>query len=386
MNTDVVVIGGGVIGLGIAWRAAQAGLGTVLVDPEPRGGASWAAAGMLAPVTEVVYGEEPLLRLNLRAARRWPEFAAELGEATGHDLGFDTSGTLLVALDADDNAALGHVHAYQRELGLSAQRLRGRQMRELEPLLTPAVRGGVLAEGDHRVDPRAVTGALLDAARDAGAVFADRRVIGLATAGDDPVRVTGVHLDDGTPVSADRVVLAAGCWSAGIEDIPDDLVPPVRPVKGQIVTLRDPSGRRVMDRTVRGMVRGQLVYLVPRDDGRVVAGATVEEQGFDTRVTAGGVSRLLRDGAALVPAIEELDLVETRAGLRPGSPDNLPMIGESGLPGLAVATGHFRNGMLLAPVTADAVAGLLTAGAVPEWARAAAPTRFGRQIEREVRA
>jgi len=381
MNTDVVIIGGGVIGLGIAWRAARAGLGVVLADPEPRGGASWAAAGMLAPVTEVVYGEEPLLRLNLRGARRWPEFAAELTEETGHDLGFHTSGTLLVALDADDNAALVPVHDYQRELGLSAQRLRGRQMRELEPLLSPAVRGGVLAEGDHRVDPRAVTGALLDAARDAGTTFTERRVIGLATAGG---RATGVHLDDGTPVSADRVVLAAGCWSAGVEGLPAELVPPVRPVKGQIVTLRDPSGRRFMDRTVRGMVRGQTVYLVPRDDGRVVVGATVEEQGFDMRVTAGGVSRLLRDGAALVPAIEELDLLEARAGLRPGSPDNLPMIGESGMPGLAVAAGHYRNGMLLAPVTADAVAELLTTGAVPEWAEPAAPARFA--LDREVRA
>lgn len=374
MNTDVVVIGGGVIGLGIAWRAAQAGVRVVLADPEPRGGASWAAAGMLAPVTEVGYGEEPLLRLNLRGARRWPSFAAELAEATGDDLGFHTSGTLLVALDADDNAALTPVHDYQLELGLSARRLRGRELRGLEPLLTPAVRGGVLAEGDHRVDPRAVTGALLDAARDAGATFADRRVIGLATAGG---RATGVHLDDGTLVSADHVVLAAGCWSGGVEGVPAGLVPPVRPVKGQIVTVRDPSGRRFMERTVRGMVRGQTVYLVPRDDGRVVIGATVEEQGFDTRVTAGGVSRLLRDGAALVPGIEELDLLEARAGLRPGSPDNLPMIGESGLPGLAVATGHFRNGMLLAPVTADAVAALLTEGAVPDWAQAAAPARFG---------
>lgn len=378
MNTDVVVIGGGVIGLGIAWRAAQAGLGVTLVDPEPRGGASWAAAGMLAPVTEVGYGEEPLLRLNLRAARRWPEFAAELTAATGDDLGFHTSGTLLVALDADDNAALTPVHDYQRELGLAARRLRGRELRGLEPLLTPAVRGGVLAEGDHRVDPRAVTGALLDAARDAGTRFADRRAIRLATAGG---RATGVHLDDGTLVSADRVVLAAGCWSGGIDGIPPGLVPPVRPVKGQIVTLRDPSGTRFMERTVRGMVRGQTVYLVPRDDGRVVVGATVEEMGFDTRVTAGGVSRLLRDGAALVPAIEELDLAEARAGLRPGSPDNLPMIGESGMPGLAVAAGHYRNGMLLAPVTADAIAELLTTGAAPEWAAPAAPTRFAHERE-----
>jgi len=180
------------------------------------------------------------------------------------------------------------------------------------------------------------------------------------------------------------VVLAAGCWSGLVEGLPPELVPAVRPVKGQIVTLRDPSGTRFMERTVRGMVRGKTVYLVPRDDGRVVVGATVEEMGYDTRVTAGGVSRLLRDGAALVPAIEELDLAEARAGLRPGTPDNLPMIGESGQPGLVVAAGHYRNGMLLAPVTADAVAELLTAGAAPEWAAAAAPARFAGQ--REVRA
>ena len=377
MTADVVVVGGGVIGLGVAWRAASAGLETVVVDPRPRMGASWAAAGMLAPVTEVVYGEEPLLRLNLRAADRWPSFAAELTAATGHDLGFHTSGTLLIALDADDNAALARVHDYQTELGLSARRLRGREARAIEPLLTPAVRGGVLAEGDHRVDPRAVTGALLTAAEAAGVTFTGHRAVAVRTAGDaDAPRVTGVRLDDGTGLDAGRVVLAAGCWSGGVEGMPAGLTPPVRPVKGQIVTLRDPSGRRVMERTVRGMVRGRTVYLVPRDDGRVVVGATVEEQGFDTRVTAGGVSRLLRDGAALVPAIEELDLVETRAGLRPGSPDNRPLIGESGVPGLAVAAGHYRNGMLLAPVTADAVTELLTGGSVPDWAGDAAPGRF----------
>jgi glycine oxidase len=372
-HADVAVVGGGVIGLGIAWRAARAGLGVTLIDPEPRGGASWAAAGMLAPVTEVVYGEEALLGLNLHAVRRWPEFAAELAEATGHDLGFHTSGTLLVALDADDNAALDPVYAYQTELGLAARRLRGREARELEPLLTPGVRGAVLAEGDHRVDPRAVTEALVEAACASGVTFLDRRAMAIAT---DAGRATGVHLDDGSPVGAGHVVLAAGCWSGGVEGLPAGVVPPVRPVKGQIVTVRDPAGRRVMERTVRGMVRGRTVYLVPRDDGRVVIGATVEEQGFDTRVTAGGVSRLLRDGAALIPAIEELDLVETRAGLRPGSPDNVPLIGESALPGLAVATGHYRNGMLLAPATAEAITALLTGGDVPDWARAADPARF----------
>lgn len=370
---DVVVVGGGVIGLSIAWRAAQAGLSTTVLDPTPRHGASWAAAGMLAPVTEVVYGEQALLRLNLAGARRWPSFAAELTEATGHDLGFHTSGTLLIALDADDNAALADVYAYQLELGLRAQRLRSREARGHEPLLTPAVRGGVLAEGDHRVDPRAVTGALTAAARAAGARFVAQRAIALRGT---PERVTGVDTEDGDRLPAGRVVLAAGCRSGELAGLPAACVPPVRPVKGQIVTLREPSGRRVMPRTVRGIVRGRTVYLVPRDDGRVVVGATVEERGFDTRVTAGGVSRLLRDGAALIPDIDELDLAETRAGLRPGSPDNLPVIGATIRPGLLAATGHYRNGMLLAPVTADAIGELLTTGSAPDWVRAARPDRF----------
>lgn len=370
-RADVAVAGGGVIGLSIAWRAAVAGMTVALVDPTPACGASWAAAGMLAPVTEAYYGEEALLRLNLASAQRWPSFAAELTEATGHSLGFHPDGTIMVAMDVDDAAVLAELCDYQQKLDLSPQRLRGRQARELEPLLAPSVRGGMLARADHRVDPREVTAALRVAVHDAGVRSVERRAVEVVGARG---RVTGLRLDDGAVVEAGQVVVAAGCWSARIVGVPDD-VARVRPIKGQILTLRAPD-RRLLGRTVRGLVHGRAMYLVPRDDGRLVIGATVEERGFDTVVTAGAVTALLNDAAELVPGIAELELLETMAGLRPGSPDNAPLIGASGMPGLWIATGHQRGGMLLAPLTADAVTAMLTDGGPPPELDEFTPLRF----------
>src|SRR6266508_1315075 len=319
---DAVVVGGGVIGLGIAWRAALAGLQVTVVDDAPGRGASWAAAGMLAPVTEVHYGEQALLRLNLAAADRWPGFAAELEEAAGRQVGYRRCGTLTVARDTDDNAAIEDLYRFQLRCGLEVERLRSRDCRRLEPGLAPGVRGGVLAPGDHQVDNRAMAGA---------------------------------------PLAAAMVVLAAGCWSRELGGVPPELLPPVRPVKGQLLHLRGPAADPLCRRNVRGLE----VYVVPRADGRVVVGATVEEQGFDTRVTAGAVHDLLRAAFELLPDVAELELVETVAGLRPGSPDNAPLLGPAGVDGLVVATGHYRNGILLTPVTAEAVAELLVSGQVP---------------------
>jgi glycine oxidase len=373
-TSDVLVIGGGIIGLVTAWRAAQRGFATAVVDPEPGGGAAQVAAGMLAAVTELHYGEETLLGLNLASAHRYPEFAAELTDLTGHDLGYRRCGTLAVALDADDRAHLRELHALQRQSGLESEWLSGRDCRRLEPLLAPGVRGGLRVDGDHQVDPRRLAAALVAACERAGVVFHRAWAERLTVERD---RATGIVTADGTALGAGQVVLAAGSLSGRLAGVPDDLLPPVRPVKGQVLRLTVPARYApFLSRTVRAMVRGSHVYLVPRENGELVVGATTEELGWDTTVTAGGVYELLRDAHELVPGITELPLTETRAGLRPGSPDNAPLLGPTDLDGLLLATGHYRNGVLLTPVTGDAMAHVLSTGELPEEARSFTPKRF----------
>jgi glycine oxidase len=371
---DLVVVGGGLIGLSIAWRCAQRGISVRVVDPAPGAGASHAAAGMLAPVTELHYGEEDLLRLNLQSARRYPAFVAELEDAAGTSVGYRTEGTLAVALDLDDRAVLTDLQAFQASLALDVEALTAREARRLEPMLEPGIRGALHVRSDHSVDNRRLMTALLAAAEGVGVQLVKQRADKLIR-GDDGV--LGVRAA-GTDHRATTVVIAAGSWSGSLA-CPDGPLPPVRPVKGQILRLRTPPAYgTVLTRTVRGFVRGSGVYLVPRSDGEIVVGATVEERGFDDAVTAGAVYELLRDARELVPAVTELTVAEIGAGLRPGSPDNAPLIGPTSVPGLVLATGHFRNGVLLAPVTADLVVGLITTGSLPESAAAFAPSRFER--------
>ncbi|WP_405932604.1 glycine oxidase ThiO [Streptomyces sp. NBC_00827] len=373
-TSDVLVIGGGIIGLVTAWRAAQRGFTTALVDPEPGGGAAQVAAGMLAAVTELHYGEQTLLGLNLASADRYPDFVAELTEATGQDLGYRQCGTLAVALDADDRAHLRELHALQRQSGLDSEWLSGRECRRLEPMLAPGVRGGLRVDGDHQVDPRRLAKALVTACERAGVMFHRTWAERLTVVRD---RAAGVVTADGTELSAEQVVLAAGSLSGRLAGVPDAVLPPVRPVKGQVLRLTVPKPYApFLSRTVRAVVRGSHVYLVPRENGELVVGATNEELGWDTTVTAGGVYELLRDAHELVPGITELPLTETRAGLRPGSPDNAPLLGPTELDGLLLATGHYRNGVLLTPVTGDALAHALATGELPEVARPFTPKRF----------
>ncbi|ARQ71236.1 glycine oxidase ThiO [Streptomyces marincola] len=371
---DAVVVGGGVIGLVVAWRAAGRGLSTAVVDPEPGGGAARVAAGMLAAVTELHHGEEALLDLNLESAARYPRFAAELSEAAGAGIGYRSCGTLSVALDADDRAQLRDVHLLQQRCGLDAQWLTGRECRRLEPMLAPGVRGGLRVDGDHQADPRLLAAALLTACERAGVAFHRDWVREVDVRGG---RAAGVLLADGTALAAGRVVLAGGCRSGEPAGLPPGVAVPVRPVKGQVLRLRMPRTRPpFLSRTVRAVVRGNPVYLVPRVSGELVIGATSEERGRDTTVTAGGVYELLRDAHELMPGITELPLVETGAGLRPATPDNAPLLGPTALPGLHLATGHHRNGILLAPVTGDAVAEALVTGELPDYARAFGAQRF----------
>ncbi|HVS67648.1 MAG TPA: glycine oxidase ThiO [Mycobacteriales bacterium] len=355
MTTDtddaVVVVGAGVIGLAAAWRLTRRGRRVTVLDPAPARAASHAAAGMLAPVTEVKYGEEPLLALGIESLRRYPAFVGELEAATGLDVGLRTDGTLLVATDAGDRAMLSDLHDFQRSLGLDADLLTSRECRALEPGLSPDVRCGLLARSDHSIDNRKLVAALL-AALDGSVRPEAAAAIDL----DDDV-VTGVTLRSGERIETRTVVLAAGPWSADIDGLPDAARPKVRPVKGEILRLRARAhGAELPTRSLRGFVNGHEVYLVPRADGELVVGATVEEMGFDTSVRVGAVRELLRDGRAVFPGIDELELVESLAAHRPGSPDNRPIIGTTDVDGLVLATGHFRNGVLLAAVTADLVA------------------------------
>jgi glycine oxidase len=367
--SDVAVAGCGLIGLATAWRAAQRGLSVTVVDDSPGTGASAAAAGMLAPVTEAGYREEALLRLGLASVERWPAFAADVERAGGTPIGLRTAGTLVVGFDEDDVRELTALHAYQRELGLDAERLTPREARRREPSLTPRVRGGLLVAGDHSVDGRALHAALLRAAQDAGVRLVRDRVTALRV---DGGRATGLETAGGT-VAAGTVVLALGAHSGTLPGVPPL---PVRPVKGQILRLAGAAD--LLEGTVRALVRGRQVYLVPYAGDRLIVGATTEDRGFDPTVTAGGVHDLLHDGIDVVPGISELELVETLARWRPGTPDNAPLLGPGPLPGLVLATGHHRNGVLLTPVTAEVTAELLATGVLPEVAAPFTTDRFGR--------
>jgi glycine oxidase len=371
---DVVVAGGGVIGTAIAWQAAAAGLDVILVDPDQGDAASLVAAGMLAPVSEALFGEDALLRLNLLAVRRFGSFAADLEQAAGQPVGLRREGTLAVAYDAGDYAALLRLTAFRRSAGLDAAELDSRACRQLEPFLAPDVHGGVLFPGDWSVDNRRYVAALADAARSAKVRFVRDRVLEVRVR-DGQAR--GVRLAGGGDVEAAHVVVAAGCWSGAIGGLPEALRAVVRPVKGQLLRLRHPDGvPPVISHTIRAIVRGTDIYLVPRAGGELIVGATQEERGPDQTVTAGAVHDLLHDAMSVLPVTSELVLAETCAGLRPGTPDNGPVVGWCGPDGLLLATGHYRNGILMSPVTADAALALLTGQApAPEW-EAFTPQRF----------
>jgi len=349
---DAVVVGGGIVGLASAWRASQRGLHVcVLERSEPGQGASGTAAGILAPDTDTEPGRETFVALAHRSGELYPDFVTELEAETGHDVGYERSGTLLVALDRDEVASVRRELDLHRRLGLTSEWLGAGECRRLEPGLSPACAGGLHVPHEAHVDPRRLVAALVAAVRDAGSeVRGGTEVVGgLVGAG----RLRGVATATGDEIHCDRVVLAGGAWaaSAGLSVEP----PPLRPVKGQIVRLRAPARSLPASR----LVRSEWVYVVTRRNGEVLVGATVEERGFDTTVTAGGVHELLREAYRALPEVAELELVEASASLRPATPDGNPLIGEWGGEGLVVAVGHYRNGVLLAPITADAVAAIL---------------------------
>jgi glycine oxidase len=368
---DVAVAGGGVIGLAVAWRAAQRGARVVVLDAR-RDGAAWpVSAGMLAPVAEAEFGHDDLLVLGLESARRWPRFASELAAAADVDPGYRHCGTLVVARDRDEAEALERELAYRLERDLAVERLRGTEARRREPALTPGLRLALDAPDDHAVDPRTLRAALVAAVRRAGSeVREDAEVVRGGSLGDGiaaragasaggteaGAARSGVRLADGTEVRAERVVVATGAWTGSLAGVP------IRPVKGQVLRLRDPAGPGLVDRVIR-MAES---YLVPRGDGHYVLGATMEERGFDTALTAGGVFELLRDAYEVVPGLVELELEDASVGLRPATPDNGPLIGTTERTDVVLAAGHHRNGILLTPITADAIAAILAGDEPPE--------------------
>jgi glycine oxidase len=354
---SVAVIGAGVIGLGIAWRLAAQGASVQVFDKGVAGaGASHAAAGMLAACSEAEPGEEALVALGRESQARWPAFAANLKQASGIDVELRTEGTLVVALTADDQARLNHHLVFQHQLGLPLHWISAAETRRREPHLAGKLAGAVLSPEDHQVDNRKLAAALRIAAEAAGAVISEHQPVSAISS--HAGRVDGVALADGTKVAADVVVLAAGAWSRGIEGVAAELRPPVRPIKGQMLALRmDPAAPLLSH-----VVWAPGAYLVPRLDGRLIVGATVEEKGYDTTLTAGGVLTLLDAAWRVIPAVEELPIDEMWVGHRPGSRDDAPILGAGPIDGLIYATGHHRNGILLAPVTADAIAQLVIDG------------------------
>ena len=364
-RTDVAVIGGGVIGLAVAFELAGRGRRVTLFDRGELGRETSAvAAGMLAPTSESEKNQAPLVAFQLDSLRRYPGWVAAVSAASGIDCGHRTEGTLWVARHRDDELELEHLASVQRDRGLTSRLVTAREVRELEPYVTPRAIGGLLVDGDHQIDPRRLLAALEAAVERRGVdLRRNARVDSIACA------ATGIRVTNGdSAVLADSAVIAAGVWS---EDEILTPAPPLglRPVKGQLLRLRG-------DQLIQHVVRTPDVYIVPRSDGELIIGASEEEQGFDAQPTAGAVFDLLRDAWEVLPGIYDLHLDEISVGFRPAVRDHLPVVGAGGAPGVYLATGHYRNGILLAPATAHWLAEQIETGQTPPLLRELAASRL----------
>ena len=388
-GADTIVVGAGVAGLTTAWNLRRAGQTVTVVDPTPGNGASHAAAGMIAAVSEVVYQHDTMRELMVASAAAYPGFIAELEDAVGHPVGYRDTETLDVGAHSGDRGAFADLADLQRASGMQVEQLTTRQARKLEPSLSPVISGAFLVSDDHQVNPRVLVPALIEALTAPSSSgspqgnVVHQRVTAVLRAGDgtgeDAGRVTGVRLDDGSEMHADTTVLCPGLSMDSIEGLPEAASVKLRPVHGDILRARlKPDHPLLIERTIRGLVDGRPVYLVPRTDGEIVIGATEREDGFDG-VTLEGAYQLLRDAQVLVPGAAELELTEILARARPGTPDDLPYIGHlDGVDGVVVSTGYSRHGVLLAPLGGRLTASLVTG--TPDAADAPATTATDQAI------
>jgi len=368
-SRPVVVVGAGTVGLSIGWRLAEAGQPVTIFDEGKAGrGTSWQAAGMLAPDAEIGFEELDLYALSRESLRRWPAFAEELETASGQNVDLRTEGTFVVADDPDSAERLRRLYDFQQKQGLDVEWLSSEAALEREPFLAPRLSAAVFAPADHQVDNRRLLRALRVAFEKAGGTLRENTPVqSVAPSSDYPTVTTA----SGERAEARVVVVAAGTGTRGIEGL--EGMPAVRPVKGQMIELK--AARPF---ALEHVVRGPDAYLAPKSDGRLLVGATSEERGFDRRVTAGGLFELLEGARQVVPGIDELEVTATWAGLRPAARDNAPLLGPSGLPGVVLATGHYRHGVLLSPVTAEEVARLVLEGETSRWIEPFSPARFNK--------
>jgi glycine oxidase len=362
---DVVIAGGGVIGGAIALELSRAGLRVAVVDrQQPGQEASWASAGIISPAPEnpAMIVTVPLAKASVAL---YPEFVAQVEEISGESVGWRPKGTIDALFSHDTKAELSTIIALHHGLGLKAEPLRAEDARELEPALSEEVEAAVLRPEESSVDNRALTEAVLEAAKRSGAeIFSRHAAKAIWREGG---RCAGLLLHN-EKIEAKWTIIAAGCFSAAIEGV--TAYAPVRPAKGQMVALR------AEDVAIERVLWSEKIYLVPRNDGRILAGATVEHTGFDKRTTAGGIAKVLSGAIELAPDLANAQIEETWAGLRPDSPDHLPILGPTDLDGLLIATGHFRSGILLTPITARVIREWITEGRVSvEWERFS-PLRF----------
>lgn len=369
MNTSVIIVGGGTIGLATGFELERRDISTTIFEKENAGrGTSYRAAGMLAPDAEIEFEERELYDLNRESLRRWPDFARRVEEASGQSVDYRDDGTLIVADDRDSAEALERLYTFQRKQGLTVDWLTGEEAREIEPFLAPRLSAAVFAPSDHQVDNRRLVDALRTAFQTEGGTLHEQTPVRAVVPSEEtPAIVTA----DGERAEADHIVVAAGVWSRTLDGLESESLPPIRPVKGQALQLRR---ERPFD--LNHVVRGPEAYLAPKSNGRIVVGATSEEKGFDTSVTAGGLYELLEGAWEVVPGIQELAVEETWAGLRPASRDHAPLVGPTRAPGVHMATGHYRHGVLLTPVTAEEMARLIQTGETSAWIEPFSPTRF----------
>jgi len=366
---DVIIVGGGAIGLATGFELVRRGTPTTLLERGRAGrGTSWQAAGMLAPDAEIGFEELELYRLSRESLRRWPDFAQAVEQASGKDVDYRDDGTLIVADDRDAAEKIRRLYEFQREQGLEVQWLTGEEARDIEPFVAPRLSAAIYAPSDHQVDNRALLDALRDAFRaEGGTLREDTPVDAIDPEAEGPAVVTA----SGERLEGTHVIVAAGVWSRKIDGLPADAQPSVRPVKGQMIQLQ-----MELPFDLQHVVRGPDAYLAPKSNGRLVIGATSEEMGFDTQVTAGGLYELLEGAWEVVPGIHDLPVDATWAGLRPATRDHAPLLGASAAPGVIMATGHYRHGVLLTPVTAQEIARLVCTGETSEWLAPFSPTRF----------